>query len=350
MNEKKADPAGKREAMFYEKLPDKKVKCFLCPHNCIIAPKRWGVCGVRQNIDGTLYTHIYGIVSSIAIDPIEKKPLFHFYPGSSVLSLGTFGCNMRCGHCQNWQIAHAHLKDNLPPHQFIPPETLLKIAIEKGCKGIAWTYNEPTIWFEYTLDGAKLFKEKGLYTVYVTNGYISLEALDEIGPYLDVFRVDIKGFTNEFYKKLAKINDFKPVLEATIRAKTKWNMHIECITNVIPTLNDDEKQLKDIATWIKNTLGEDTPWHVTRFIPFLEFSYLPPTPKETLEKARDIGLKTGLKYVYIGNIPGHPGENTYCPNCKKLLIERTGYFIAANNIEKNKCKFCQTQLNGFIGI
>jgi pyruvate formate lyase activating enzyme len=336
--------------MFYEKLPKKKVKCSLCPHDCIIAPKRWGVCGVRQNIDGTLYTHIYGIVSSIAIDPIEKKPLFHFYPGSSALSLGTFGCNMRCGHCQNWQIAHANMKDNLPPYQFIKPEALLKVALEKNCRGIAWTYNEPAIWFEYTLDGAKLFKEKGLYTVYVTNGYISLEALDTIGPYLDAFRVDIKGFTNEFYKTLAKINDFSPVLKATERAKNKWNMHIECVTNIIPTLNDDEKQLKDIATWIKNTLGEDTPWHVTRFIPFLEFSHLPPTPKETLEKARDIGLKTGLKYVYTGNITGHPGEHTYCPNCNKLLIERTGYFITANNIENSKCKFCQTKLNGLVGI
>jgi pyruvate formate lyase activating enzyme len=294
-----------KEAMLYEKLPDGRVHCRLCPWDCKIAKDKCGVCGVRQNIDGKLFSLIYGKVSSVAIDPIEKKPLIRFHPGSKVLSFGTFGCNMKCGHCQNWQISHVKKIDQELRSDYISPERAIELAKESGCEGIAWTYNEPTIWFEYTYDCAKLAKEAGLYTVYVTNGYITEEALDTIGPYLDAYRLDIKGFTNEFYKKLAKINDFKPILEAGIRAKKKWKMHVECITNIIPTLNDDDKQLKDIADWIVKNLGDDTPWHVTRFFPYLKYKHLPATPIETLEKAQKIGFDAGLKFVYIGNVPGY---------------------------------------------
>ncbi len=314
-----------KEALLYEKIDGGKVHCLLCPRDCRIAEGGAGYCGVRVNQGGKLFTLIYGVVSSIANDPIEKKPLFHFYPGTKVLSVGTYGCNMRCGHCQNWQIAHAvYAKQNLPS-ELILPEQLIEIAKKEGSSGIAWTYNEPSIWLEYSLDGAKLAKAAGLYTVWVTNGYVNLPALDEIGPYLDAFRVDIKGFTNEFYKKLAKVPDYDPVLKATIHAKKRWNMHVECITNIIPTMNDDEAQLRGIAKWMVKELGPGTPWHVTRFIPYLEYADLYPTPVETLERAQMIGYEEGLRYVYIGNVPGHKGENTYCHNCKKLLIERIGF-------------------------
>lgn len=332
--------------MFYRQLPDQRVQCFLCPWNCKIAAGKVGVCGVRKNVDGKLYSLIYGKVSSIAVDPIEKKPLNHFYPGTKVLSLGTYGCNMRCGHCQNWQIAHVKLDgEHDPGAEFISPEQLVALAKEKRCRGIAWTYNEPIIWFEYALDGAKLAKAAGLYTVWVTNGYINPEALDMIGPYLDAYRVDVKGFSEEFYFKIAKIRDFKPVLDSAERARKKWNMHVEIITLVIPTMNDDDAQLKKIAGWIRDKLGPETPWHVTRFMPYLEFDQLPPTPVETLEKARQIGLDTGLKFVYIGNVPGHKGENTYCPKCRQLLIARVGYQTELIGVAGGQCKYCGEELN-----
>ena len=314
-------------------------------------PDKSGYCGVRKNENSILYTLIYGKVSSVNLDPIEKKPLFHFHPGSMCLSLGTLGCNMRCIHCQNWEIAHVVLVEGLHEKkvynllsedrtEVIPPEKAVEMALEAGAEGIAWTYNEPTIWFEYTYDCAKLAKANGLYTVYVSNGYITPEALDTIGPYLDAFRVDIKGFTKDFYQKLARVSNFETILEATKRAKEKWNMHVEIITLIIPGWNDDEKQLRDIAMWIKNNLGENTPWHVTRFVPYLELKDIHVTPIETLEKARKIGLDTGLKYVYIGNVPGNTGENTYCPKCKHLLIERVGYETEIKGLNENKCDFC----------
>lgn len=345
-----------KEATLYETLPDGKVHCFLCPWHCRIAKDKGGFCGVRQNIDGKLYTLIYGKVSSLAADPIEKKPLLHFHPGTRVLSLGTYGCNMRCGHCQNWQISHVVMVKGLekgktyfierePATELIPPERLVELARENDCQGIAWTYNEPTIWFEYAYEGAVLAKKAGLYTAFVTNGYITPEGLDTIGPYLDAYRVDVKGFTNDFYFKLAKIKDFTPVLEAAERAKKKWDMHVEVITLVIPTMNDDEAQLKGIAEWMVKELGPETPWHVTRFVPYLEYDHLPPTPVETLEKAQKIGREAGLKFVYVGNVPGHPGESTYCPKCGQLLIKRVGYEINVAGVEAGKCGSCGEDLN-----
>jgi len=335
-----------KEALFYNQLKDNKVQCTLCPWNCKISPDKVGICGVRQNVAGKLYSLIYNKVSSIAADPIEKKPLFHFHPGTKVMSVGTFGCNMRCGHCQNWQIAHVKLHgEETPGAKVLPAEQLIELAKQNDCAGIAWTYNEPTIWFEYALEGAKLAKKAGLYTVWVTNGYINEQALDMIGPYLDSFRVDVKGFTEDFYFKLTKIKNFKPILDAAERAKKKWNMHVEIITLIIPTMNDDEAQLKNIADWIVKELGPATPWHVTRFVPYLEYSHLPPTPVETLDKARQIGFDAGLEFVYIGNVPGHKGENTYCPKCQKLLIERVGYQTDIKKVARGKCGFCQQDLN-----
>ncbi len=252
---------------------------------------------------------------------------------------------MRCKHCQNWAIAHAEPQSFDLGLTSVSSQEAVDLAKKYQASGIAWTYNEPTIWFEYTLDSAKLCKKEGLYTVYVTNGYISFNALDMIGPYLDAFRVDVKGFTEKFYQFLAGVKDFSPILKATERAKEKWKMHIEVVTNVIPTLNDTEEHFRGIARWIRDSLGTDTPWHITRFYPYLKLSHLYPTPIETLEKGREIGLEEGLSFVYLGNVPSHPGEHTYCPNCKRLVIKRMGYSISVYDVEKGKCKYCQANLN-----
>ncbi|MFC1957287.1 AmmeMemoRadiSam system radical SAM enzyme [Chloroflexota bacterium] len=333
------------EAMLYEKLADSRVSCQTCQWRCAIAPGKFGVCGMYQNRDGTLYNLNYAIVSSMAADPIEKKPLFHFFPGSLVFSLGTLGCNFHCQHCQNWEISSADGSAIQRGCQEMQPQASIELAKRYQCQGIAWTYNEPSIWFEYTLDSARLAKENSLYTVYVTNGYLSPEALDTIGPYLDAWRVDIKGFSDSFYRELARVPRWREILEVTKRAKNKWNMHVEVVTNIIPTLNDDDQQLEDIASWIRDELGELTPWHVTRFYPHRNMTHLPPTPVSTLEHAFDIGQKAGLKFIYTGNIPGHKNESTVCYSCGKLIIERVGYQTKIAGLEGSKCRFCGAELN-----
>lgn len=335
-----------QEALFYDKLQDKKVRCNICQRRCIIEDNQRGYCLTRLNREGKLYTLIYSQVSSWAISPIEKKPLYHFYPGSDWLSLGTLGCNFRCPGCQNWEIAHDEVEINKIKTEIITPAQSIAMAKVNDCKGVSWTYNEPTVWFEYTLEGAKLAKQKNLLTNYVTNGFITPEALDAIAPYLDAFRVDIKGFSKKTYNRMCHITDFKGILEVTKRAKKKWGMWVEIVTNVTPGYNDDETQLKDIASWIKKDLGEETPWHVTRFIPYLELSHLPATPISTLEKAKEIGLKQGLLYVYLGNVLGHPAENTYCHGCEQLLIQRKGLYITDFKIKQGKCGFCGVKIPG----
>ncbi len=335
-----------QEAVLYEKLDNRRVRCRVCPRLCSIASGKLGVCGVRLNRDGVLLVLNYGLCSSVAVDPIEKKPLFHFHPGSLCLSLGTVGCNLRCVHCQNWQIAHADAREDGAGLRFIDPAGQVRMAREHGCQGVAWTYNEPTIWLEYTVDSAKACREAGLYTAYVTNGYITFEALDLIGPHLDAYRVDVKGFTKEFYRKLAKVPDFKPILEAAMRAKKTWGCHVEVVTNVIPTWNDDDAQLRGIAEWIASELGPETPWHVTRFMPYLELSDLPATPVDTLERARRIGLDAGLKFVYLGNVPGHQAEDTSCPVCGLLDVERSGYSVGRYRVTpEGACEACGADLN-----
>ena len=333
------------EAMLYEKLPDSRVRCHTCQWYCTIAPNKFGVCRMYQNRDGLLYNMNYAQASSVAADPIEKKPLFHFFPGSLAFSLGSWGCNFHCTGCQNWQISCPKEGEPWLGSREIQPQTAIKLPKQNHCQGIAWTYNEPSIWFEYTLDSAKLAKENNLYTVYVTNGYLSPEALDTIGPYLDAWRVDIKGFTDAFYQKLAKITHWRGILEVAKQAKDKWNMHIEVVTNIIPTMNDDNEQLEGIAHWIRNELGELTPWHVTRFYPNHALTNLPATPISTLERAYDIGKKAGLKFIYAGNVPGHKSENTFCYSCGKLVVERFGYQTEVVGLEDSRCQFCGAELN-----
>ncbi len=335
-----------KEAILFEELENKKTKCKVCQHYCIIPEGKRGFCQTRLNRGGIIYTLIYGQVASLHADPIEKKPLYHFYPGSVCLSLGSLGCNFKCSGCQNWEISCANIDEKASGTRYITASESIDLAIKNNCQGISWTYNEPAIWLEYTLDSAKKAQEKGLYTAYVTNGYISVEGLDLIGPYLDAYRVDIKGFAKETYKKIAGITKFEGITEVTKRAKEKWSMHIECVTNLTTGINDDLNELKNLAHWIANELGKDTPWHITRFYPNSDLSLIPATPISSLEKTREIGLKEGLKYVYLGNIMNHPAEHTYCPNCKKVVIKRNGYSITEFKLTQGKCSFCQASISG----
>lgn len=334
------------EAILYEKLNNNAVKCHVCQWHCTIKDDCYGLCGIRYNHQGILNILNYGVVSSVAADPIEKKPLFHFYPGSKVLSLGSWGCNFHCLHCQNWQISMIRLQETIiEESQFITPEYSITLAKDYNCEGIAWTYNEPAIWLEYTVDAAKLAKEAGLYTVYVTNGYSTIEALDEIGPFLDAYRVDFKGFSDLAYRKLAKIYKWEGILEVTKRAKYKWGIHVEVVTNIIPSINDDTIELERMAQWIHDNLGELTPWHVTRFHPSHRMLNIPATPLSTLERACQIGKKAGLKFVYIGNIPGHSVLNTTCYSCGNIIIERTGGHIQSHINVTSRCNKCGAEVN-----
>jgi pyruvate formate lyase activating enzyme len=297
---------------------------------------------MRINRDGKIFAMNYAEVSSMAPDHIEKKPLFHFFPGTYAFSLGSWGCNFHCKGCQNWEISCVDIPRG---SQQLLPEREIELTKDYKCQGIAWTYNEPAIWLEYTLDSAKVAKKNNLYTVYVTNGYATAEGLDAIGPWLDAWRVDVKGFADGFYRQLARIPHWRGILDVARRAKEKWRMHVEVVTNVIPTMNDDEEQLTSIASWIRDDLGELTPWHVTRFHPLHEFTHLSATPLATLEKAYQIGKREGLKFVYLGNVPGHEYENTVCYSCGKIVVRRIGYDTDVVGLEGSKCKFCGAELD-----
>ena len=329
--------------MLYETLPGGRVRCHVCQWRCLINPGKLGVCRMRVNRDGKIFAMNYAEVSSMAPDHIEKKPLFHFFPGTYAFSLGSWGCNFHCKGCQNWEISCMDIPGR--GSQQLLPEREIELTKSQNCQGIAWTYNEPVIWLEYTLDSARLARKNNLYTVYVTNGYATPEALDAMGPWLDAWRVDVKGFTDAFYRQLAKIPHWRGILDVARRAVEKWHMHVEVVTNVIPTMNDDEEQLKNIATWIRDSLGELTPWHVTRFHPLHEFTHLSATPLATLEKAYQIGKRAGLKFVYLGNVPGHEYENTMCYSCGKMVVRRIGYDIQIVGLDGSKCKFCGAELN-----
>ena len=334
------------ETILYDKLEDNKVRCNICRHRCMVPIGKYGYCRTRMNRDGILYTLIFGRVSSFNANPIEMKPLFHFFPGSLCFSMGTSGCNFRCPGCQNWEISRMSVEESGAGTEKITPEESIALAVRYKCQGISWTFNEPAIWLEYTIDGAKRAKEKGLYTAYVTNGFITPEGLDSISPYLDAFRVDIKGFSEETYKKISSVSAWSGVLDSAKRAKHTHNMHVECVTNVTHGINDDENELLEMAQWIRDELGPDTPWHITRFYPHLDFSNIPITPISNLERIRRRGLDAGLRYVYLGNVPGHPGENTYCYTCKEMLIERKGYLVMKFNIKNGRCPECGTEIAG----
>lgn len=334
------------EAMLYDLTDDNRVRCRMCLRACAIAPGKRGMCETREHRDGRLYTLIADRVSAVALDPIEKKPLYHFHPGSQVLSLGTLGCSFTCSGCQNWQISQRVPVEDDPTLRYLPAERAVEIATQSGAAGICWTYNEPAIWLEHTLAGARMAKAYGLYTAYVTNGTASRAHLDAIGPYLDAYRVDIKAFSRDGYRAIAGFADYEAILDNTRYARERWDMHIECVTNVTPTINDSDADLRGIAHWIATALGVDTPWHVTRFHPCEGFAHLPATPSERLDRAYTLGREEGLRYIYVGNVPGDPRQHTACPSCGEVVIERQGFTVTKNRLQAGACPRCETAIAG----
>ena len=330
-----------KEALFWVTKDHDKVQCTLCPHNCIIPQGKTGRCGGRINKNGKLYSLIYSASSSVAIDPIEKKPLYHFHPGSYSLSFGSVGCNLSCRHCQNYTISTArvgdtHLRD-------IPPEEAVELAKRSGSCSISWTYNEPTIWYEYTLDTAKTAKKEGIHTIYVTNGYINPEPLQGIAPYLDAMNIDVKAFTERFYKEVCKAS-LKPVLVTCENAK-KLGIHVELTYLVIPGYNDSSEEVNAFISWVKDKLGLDTPVHFSRFHPDYMMTSINPTPLDTLKRIYDTASKE-LYYVYLGNVPHGDYENTFCYKCRSLCVERYGFTAEIKNLrEDGSCRRCGTKLH-----
>jgi len=334
-----------REAMFWAPAKGQAVQCSLCAHRCIIQPGKTGICGVRKNESGKLAATTYAKVSSVGPDPIEKKPLNHFLPGTSVLSLGSVGCNFRCDFCQNWSISQEYTTRGL---RDIQPEELPRMAAGYNCKSISWTYNEPTIWYEYTLDGAKLAKANGLGTSYVTNGYITEEALRELAPHLDAMNIDVKAFTEEFYQRRSKAR-LQPVLD-TCELAVKLDIHIEITYLVIPGQNDDPGEMKSFCRWAADALGPGTPIHFSRFHPDYNFRLAKSTPMETLKAAHRTAKDAGLRFVYLGNVPHCDEENTYCPECGHLEMERYGLRLVNDRTKDGKCSQCGADLHMVLAV
>ncbi len=332
-----------KRALFQESREGGKVLCGLCAHRCLIAPGHRGICAVRENQDGTLVSLVYDRVIAQNIDPIEKKPLFHFLPGSSSFSIATPGCNFRCRHCQNADISQLP-RDHGGAILGEPrsAESMVEAAVRHHCASISYTYTEPTIFFELAFDTARLARKAGLKNVFVTNGYITPEALREISPYLDAANIDLKGFTDQFYREICGAR-LQPVLDA-IRLYKELGIWIEITTLVIPGHNDSEAELKEIANFVRS-VGEDIPWHVTRFHPTYKLTDRPRTPLDTLTRARRIGLDAGLRYVYEGNIPGE-GEETLCWNCRKPLVKRYGFSVEENHVKAGQCGYCGSKIDG----
>ena len=320
--------SGHHEARWYEKLAGGLVHCQLCPNSCRLPEGKIGLCRARTNIGGTLYSLVYGQVASVHVDPIEKKPFFHVLPGNEAFSLATPGCNMRCLFCQNWEISQAFPWEVATTAT--TPEAVVAAALRSGAKAIAFTYSEPTIFYEYMLDIAKLAKAKGLKTLVVSNGYISPEPLKELLPYIDAYKVDFKAFDPKFYTEMTG-GSLEPVLQTMkiIRAQGVW---LEIVNLLVTGQNDNEEQVRTLARWVKENLGDDVPLHFSRFHPMHKLANLPPTPIENVVRAREIAIAEGLKYVYTGNIPEAAGDSTYSPKTEQIVIERKGYFVVRNDL------------------
>ncbi|MGQ9719859.1 MAG: AmmeMemoRadiSam system radical SAM enzyme [Candidatus Jordarchaeum sp.] len=330
-----------KETMIYQKLEDNAVKCGICPNLCIIKPGKRGRCKTRENVEGVLYSLVYSSISAMAVDPIEKKPLFHFYPGSTALSISTVGCTFHCLHCQNWTISQAEPESGLTRE--FSPEEIVSAAKNRGSKSIAYTYNEPLVFYEFVYDTAKIARKNNIKNVLVTNGYATLKAIENIAPLIDAANIDVKAMTEKFYKEICG-GSLQPVLDAIVLIKEK-NIHLEITNLIIPQKNDSVDEITKFVEWVIENLGLCVPVHFSRFHPQYKMQHLEPTPISTVVKAREIAQNMGLHYVYCGNIPGQ-GENTYCPSCKQLIIGRWGYTIEERNLTKdNTCTNCGTKIN-----
>jgi len=329
--------------MLYSALEEGKVTCFLCNHRCTISPSKRGMCGVRENQNGRLYTLVFGRAISLNVDPIEKKPIFHLFPGSTSFSIATVGCNFRCLQCQNHEISQMPVDEGRIEGREVSPSKIVSLAKDYRCQSISYTYTEPTIYFEYAYETAVLAKEQGIKNIFVTNGYMTEEALKKIQPYLDAANVDLKSFQEDFYKKVCGAK-LKPVLD-NLRVMRSMGIWVEITTLVIPTLNDSEKEFEQIAQFILS-LGPEVPWHISAFYPTYKMLNLPRTPASLLHKAREIGIQAGLRYVYCGNIPGEEGEDTFCPQCGRRVIQRVGFRVIKNDIVGGTCRHCHAKVDG----
>ena len=333
------------EAYLWEPLEDDKVRCHLCHHRCRIKDGRRGICGVRENRDGQLNTLVYGRLIAQNIDPIEKKPLFHFLSGSLSYSIATVGCNFTCRFCQNADIAQMPSeRQGLILGDHVSSEDIVQAAHRARCASISYTYTEPTIYFETAYDAAKLAHKKGIRNVFVTNGYMTPEALDMIGPYLDAANVDLKAYSDDYYKTLCGAR-LTPV-KNTLKKMKGMGVFVEVTTLLIPGENDTEQELEALAGFLVDELGSETPWHISRFHPTFKLTDRPPTPVQTLLNARDIGTRKGLRYVYTGNVPGEYGESTYCYQCGNMVIERWGFTVRKNRLRNSRCPDCNAPIDG----
>jgi pyruvate formate lyase activating enzyme len=330
------------EARFYQKLANRKIKCKLCPRECTVGDKERGYCGVRENRGGTYYTLVHSRMAAAHVDPVEKKPLFHYLPGSVAFSLGTAGCNVNCKFCQNWEISQS--RPEQIPAEYAPPRRVAELAKQYNCPTIAFTYSEPVVFAEYLMDTADAGHQAGIRSIVVSNGFMQEEALKAAYGKMDAVKIDLKSFSESYYSKVVT-GQLKPVLETlvTLRKMGKWT---EIVYLVLPTLNDSDQEFRALAQWIKANLGPDVPLHFTQFHPQYLMKNLPITPVPTLERAKAIADAEGLHFVYIGNVPGHPAQNTYCPKCKRMLVERVGFAASKMLIHKNSCPFCQQPIPG----
>jgi pyruvate formate lyase activating enzyme len=327
---------------YFTSLEGGEIQCDLCPHRCHVAKGKRGICRVRENRDGKYYSLVYGNPCAVHLDPIEKKPLFHVLPGTDSFSLATAGCNFHCKFCQNWEISQAAPEDVYSAE--VSPELMVNRAKEVGARSVAYTYAEPTIFYEYMIDIGTLVKKSGLLNVYHSNGFINPGPLKNLCKVLDAANIDLKGFSDNFYQELCSGN-LAPVLE-TLKTLKQEKVHLEITNLIIPTKNDEMSMVREMCLWIKKELGAETPIHFSRFYPLYKLKTLPQTPVSTLDKARAVALSVGLEYVYIGNVPRHEGENTFCPKCRRMLIQRTGYMVGEINVKAGKCRYCGKPIPG----
>ncbi|MGA2185572.1 MAG: AmmeMemoRadiSam system radical SAM enzyme [Bryobacteraceae bacterium] len=330
------------EARYYEKLPNRKIRCKLCPRECVIDDRERGYCGVRENHGGTYYTLVHSRICAAHIDPVEKKPFFHYAPGTLAFSVATAGCNVNCRMCQNWDISQVR------PEQVhatrIPPRDLVELARQYRCPSVAYTYSEPVVFYEYMVDAARAARAAGIRSIVVTGGFVQQDPLRELCGYVDAVKVDLKGITEKFYKEVVN-GELKPVLNALVSLR-KQGMWTEIVYLVVPTLNDSDQEFRELARWVKSELGTDVPLHFSRFHPEYLLKNLPVTPLKTLERAKAAADAEGLHYVYLGNVPGHPAESTYCPKCRRAVVERAGLAVQAVHLRKGKCQYCGQAIPG----